>query len=133
MNPIAPEADVDQERQAIRLQNSVRLVTKQEEGRPLDRLPAGIFGFTYSPASDAIPLFARHAKASFEIHKPASGPYRILGYLAPTQIEAQGQDVKFYPDAYGEATKLVAITADRIGRLKGPSRANGNYLDVTLL
>ncbi|MEO8661552.1 MAG: hypothetical protein ABI693_23990, partial [Bryobacteraceae bacterium] len=128
MNPIAPETAVDQERQTIRLQNSVRLVTKQEDGRPLERLPDGIFGFTYSPASDAIPLFVRHAKASFEVHKPASGPYQILGYLAPSQVEARAQDVKLYPDAFGEATKLVAIASDRIGRLKGPSRAGGNYL-----
>lgn len=133
MNEIARETGTDQERQAIRLQNAVRVVTKEEDGRPLDRLPGGVYGFSYSPASDAIPLFTRHAAASFEIHKPATGPYQILGYVAPAQAEAQGQDVKLYPDAYGEATQLIALPADRITRLKGPSRAGGNCLDVTLL
>lgn len=131
-----PEPPDGGERETIRMRNGVRLIGPGEEGLPLDRLPGGVYGFSYSPATGAIPLFARHALGSFEIHKPASGPPHMLGYLAVQEAEAferaELQDVRLYPEPYGTSRTLLAVPGDRIVRAKGPSRSDGNYLSLTI-
>lgn len=128
--------DRDRDRDRVRVRNSVRLIRSEEEGFPIHRLPDGVYGFSYSPATEALPLFSRHAVGAFELHKPAAGGPQILGYVTPQQAAAfaenQLQDVKFYPDPFGDARALVAIPSERIVRAKGPSRLEGNYLELTV-
>src|SRR3954468_1744783 len=54
---------------ALRGTNKVRLVTEAEEGNGVNALPAGVYGFTYSPGLTSAPLFAVQRYRSFEIHK----------------------------------------------------------------
>ena len=51
---IADTADQEQ----LRAAHGVRLVTETEEGTGVDRLPGGVYGFTYSPGLPNAPLFA---------------------------------------------------------------------------
>lgn len=131
-----PEPEPDRERDAIRVRNLVRVITGIEEGCPLDRLPGGVYGFSYSPASDSVPLFAKRSLASFEIHKTAGASVQILGYVTGKESEAfaggDPQDIQLYPEVYQGADHLIAIPADRIVRAKGPSRRDGNYLTMAV-
>lgn len=126
----------DRDRSMFRVRHGVRPLQAAEEGNPVEGLPNGVYGFSYSPASEAIPLFARHSLQSFEIHKAADGEVHILGYLGSKQAEELKSggpaEVRLYPDAYGEATELTAIPLDAIVRSKGPSRSEGNYLTATV-
>ena len=56
---------------ALRVTNQVRLVTEAEEGTGVNALPAGVYGFTYSPGLASAPLFAVRRYRSYEIHKRA--------------------------------------------------------------
>jgi hypothetical protein len=89
--------------------------------------PARVYGFSYSPATEALPLFANQAVGSFEIHKPASGPPQVSGYLTTLEAEAfergERQDVKLYPQPLNTSRTLLAIPSDRIVRAKGPLAA----------
>src|SRR3954453_4945254 len=54
---------------ALRGTNKVRLVTEAEEGTGVNALPAGGYGFSYSPALSSAPLLPVPRSRSFEIHK----------------------------------------------------------------
>lgn len=131
-----PEPEPDRERDAIRVRNSVRVITGMEEGYPIDRLSGGVYGFSYSPASDSVPLFAKRSLSSFEIHKTAGGSVQVLGYVTSKEAGAfaagQVQDIQLYPEVCQGSHHLVAIPGDRIVRAKGPSRSDGNYLTMTV-
>ena len=59
--------------EALRGANKVRLVTEAEEGTGVNALPAGVYGFTYSPGPASAPLFAVRRYRSFEIHADQIG------------------------------------------------------------
>jgi hypothetical protein len=135
-NGAPEEPPVDRERETIRVRNSVRPIMPDEEGFPLDRLPTGVYGFSYSPATEALPLFGKHTVGSFEVHKPVAGSPQVLGYLTPQEAEAfergELQDVKLYPEPNDNSRTLLAIPSERVVRAKGPSRSDGNYLSITI-
>ena len=62
-DPVAAAQD------ALRGTNKVRLVTEAEEGTGVNALPAGVYGFSYSPGLSSAPLFAVPRYRTFEIHK----------------------------------------------------------------
>src|ERR671912_127518 len=79
---------------ALRGTNQVRLVTEAQEGTGVNALPAGVYGFTYSPGLASAPLFAVRRYRSYEIHKRAREtlvqiPYSRIKhhrqYAAPNQ------------------------------------------------
>lgn len=127
-----------EELDAIRLRHQVRLMTPEEEGFSIERLPEGIFGFTYAPNLPDTPLFRAYAMYSFEVHKLAGGSTALLGYVAEQEHAAieQGSEhieVRLYPEPYGQATRLVAVPSSRIVRSKErPSREDGNYFTMTV-
>ena len=59
------------EQAGLREAHRVRLVTSEEEGSGLNRLPPGVYGFTYSPGIDEAPIFAKRSFRSYEAHKLA--------------------------------------------------------------
>ncbi|MDX2151511.1 MAG: hypothetical protein SFV54_12310 [Bryobacteraceae bacterium] len=127
----------DAERESFRVRNAVRLVTSEEEGMPFDRLPSNVYGFTYSPNSDGLPLYSKNSLLSYEVHKLPAGEIEFIGFVTAKDAEAiERQDdfptLTFYPQAYKEATRIIALRRARIERMKGPSRENGNYLTLTL-
>ncbi|HBY59153.1 MAG TPA: hypothetical protein DEH78_04990 [Solibacterales bacterium] len=127
----------ERERQAFRARNAVRLVRTEEEGAPFNRLPSNVYGFTYSPNSEGLPLYAKHTLMSFEVHKLPNGEVEFIGYLTAKDAEAieRQEDfptVTFFPAEYNDAKTIIALRRSRIERMKGPSRENGNYLTLTL-
>jgi hypothetical protein len=105
-------------REALRREHDVRLVTPEEEGVSAEHLPAGVYGFTSSPAL-ASPLFALRKFRNFEVHRLASGVCAI-GFVTPANAAAlaHAQDdtvaVQLYPDAEGDAAVIVSVSYDRV-------------------
>ena len=124
-------------RDELRRAHGVRLVTIKEEGSGINRLPAGVYGFTYAPLGET-PLFERHAFHSFEVHKTADGESRVLVFVTPVNAEALRSataplDVHLFPDAWEEATELVSIPMSRISSKKLlTSREPGNWVAATV-
>src|SRR5262252_8738895 len=71
------------EQEALRTASKLRIVAEREEGTGVDALPAGVYGFTYSPALPNAPLFATRRFRSFETHKRADGDVLIVGFASP--------------------------------------------------
>lgn len=113
-------SSTDAIREALRRDHQVRLVTADQEGTAADELPAGVYGFTYSPAL-AAPLFAVRHSRNFEIHRLANGTTAIVGFVTPSEAaELTRPDrteismVMVHPDAEGDATAIVSLPYERI-------------------
>ena len=89
-------------REAIRAAHQVRLIERADEGKAAHKLPNGVFGFTFAPLTET-PLFAKHSHQSFEVHKLPNGELRLVGYVSPAN------ETRLYPDAWGDAVKLVSV------------------------
>lgn len=125
------------ERQALRDRLNLRVVTVEENGIPVDRLPEGVFGFTTSPSSDELPLFHKPIYQCTEIHKPAGGTISFIGYVTKKEAEtlqagAEPMALNLYPEPYEEATELVSIPDSRVDRRRLPTRDHGNAMKMDI-
>jgi hypothetical protein len=119
------------ERHALRDRLNLRLVTPEENGMPVDRLPEGVYGYTTSPSSDELPLFTKPIVHCTEVHKPVGGPIHFIGYVTKKDAEtfqagAEPMSLDLFPDPYEEATELISIPDSRVDRRKLPARDHGN-------
>jgi hypothetical protein len=101
----------------MRSQHGVGLVSAAQEGVAAADLPAGLYGFTSSPAL-ASPLFAIRHYRNFEVHCLASGP-AVVGFVRPDEAAslsaaADVVQIHLFPDVEDEASVIVAIGYDRI-------------------
>jgi hypothetical protein len=104
----------DQARERFRAAHKVRLITSQEEGRGFAKLPAGVYGFTYAPATET-PLFVKHSFGAYEVHKLGDGTGRLIAFCSAADAarlnsgrpEAFEADV--YPAAFQNATELITV------------------------
>lgn len=132
MSTVSSTAPGAGERERLRAEHKVRLITEQEEGSDLLRLPNGVYGFTYAPASQEIPVFMKQPLHSFEVHRGGDGSFFLLGCVKPAEAGKAEGEVDIYPDAYGDATTLMSIPYARVVQMKGPSRSDGNAVRVKL-
>jgi hypothetical protein len=132
----APEPEEPEELKQLRLLHGVRLVTPEEEGNSTLKLPGGVYGFTYAPALEEVPLFRKRLYRSFEVHKLPSGEEHVVGYVTSPEAEKieSGADyvqIRLYPEPYEDAVRLVSIPVDRMLNAKrATSRDEGNYLNL---
>jgi hypothetical protein len=104
---------------------------------PVHALPAGVFGFSYAPATET-PLFARKSYHSFEVHKRGDGSVHMLAFVTQSEadrLSAHGDDlhVTVYPDSYEQSDTLVSIPFERIlTSLYKPVRRDGNAVPLTI-
>jgi len=123
----------------LRAQHQVRLIEPGQQGSALSRLPAGIYGFTYSPGNEIVPLFAKSDYHSFEIHKATDGEGYVLGFVTPEEAGklesmAQGAPVRMYPSPWESSQILVSVPLSRMATSKrGLPREDGNPLPFTIL
>jgi hypothetical protein len=129
-------ATVDQE--ALRATHQVRLVTSDEEGTGVDQLPAGVYGFTYTPGIPVAPLFATRRYRNYEIHKLPSGEVYLIGFakadLARTLSTASEEmtlQVLPQPDTGDEV--LVTIPYTSMRRHRQYAAPNQDGFTVTVL
>jgi hypothetical protein len=126
-----------QQREQLRTQHHLRPVGGQEEGAPVHSLPAGVYGFSYAPATET-PLFARKSYHSFEVHKRGDGSAHMLAFVTKSEAERLAEhgddlEVTVYPDPYGESDTLVTVPFERIlTSLYKPVRRDGNAVPLTI-
>ena len=127
----------EQQREQLRSQHKLRPLRNEEEGVGITKLPNGVYGFTYAPATET-PLFVRKSYHSFEVHKTSNGAAHMLAFVAPAdaqriRAEEDEIDVTVYPDPYETATELVVIPFDRVlSSLYKPIRYDGNAVPLKL-
>ncbi|MEO8025899.1 MAG: hypothetical protein ABI823_05480 [Bryobacteraceae bacterium] len=122
--------------EGLRDQHGVQLVSGDQEGEAIHRLPSGVYGFTFSPFSREAPLFSRNSFLSFELHRVGEDTL-ILGYVDEAtagKIEKSDDvvDIDVFPVAKEQSSKLVAIPHSRISSAKPPDRLQSNRLRVAL-
>jgi hypothetical protein len=128
-------ATADQE--TLRTVHLVRLVTSEEEGTGVNALPAGVYGFTYSPGLPNAPLFAVRRYRSFETHKLASGDVFIIGFATREAVGALSSaltdvSLQVQPEPEGEANVLVTIPYSRIRQHRQYAAPNQHGFPVTV-
>ena len=124
-------------RDRLRRDHRVRLVTAEEEGYGVNRLPAGVYGFTYAPLGE-MPLFRKESYHSFEVHKTSDGQWHLIAFVTVGEADAgraarSQLEIHLYPDPWNESTDMVSLAGDRIAARKLlPSREPGNWIAVTV-
>lgn len=123
--------------EAIRARKQLTVVGPTLEGEPLRMLPDNIFGFTYSPLNESTPLFAKHTKQSFEVHKLTQGDVHLIGYLTPEESERfligrEAMEVHIFPEPYETSTAMVEVPLERVVKSKQLSRSEGNYMPLNI-
>lgn len=135
MPPVA-ETPSTHEAEALRKVHQVRLVAPDEQGFGADALPAGVYGFTYSPGLPNAPLFAERRYRSYETHKVAAEVY-VIGFATPEDAErlataAADITIKVRPQPEEACTTLVKVPYSRIRRHRQYAAPNQEGLTVTL-
>ena len=115
----------------------LRSLSATEEGTSIDRLPAGVIGYTYAPLTES-PVFSKRDYHCFEMQKLADGSVRFIAWVTPAEAEriraARDQfDLYVYPDPWKDATVEIALPVERCTRRnRNPIREEGNRLGITV-
>jgi hypothetical protein len=122
---------------ALRGINQVRLVTEAEEGNGVNALPAGVYGFTYSPGLASAPLFAVRRYRSFEIHKLATDTV-IVGFATADdagRLDSAAEEItiRVQPQPEDGRETLVQIPYSRIKQHRQLAAPNQHGFTVTVL
>jgi hypothetical protein len=121
----------------LRATHGVRVVTSEEEGSGVNALPAGTYGFTYSPALPNAPLFAVRRYRSYETHKLPSGEVFVIGFATDNdarQLATTAADLtlSIQPEPEQGHTTLVTIPYSRIRRHRQYAAPNEHGFTVTV-
>lgn len=119
----------------LRTQHQLRRVSEEENGTGIDRLPKGVYGFTYSPAADNFPLFKKRDLNCYEAHKLPDGSALLLGYLTKEEASQLASNKKtsilhLFPDLNEKATELVIIPMAQVVGHKENSQREGKGFEI---
>jgi len=122
---------------ALREANKVRLVTDAEEGTGVNALPAGVYGFTYSPGLTSAPLFAVRRYRSYEIHK-IGGETLVIGFATQedaAHLDSNGEEatIRVQPQPEDGRDTLVQIPYSRIRQHRQYAAPNQHGFTITVL
>jgi hypothetical protein len=129
-------ATSDQE--MLRTAHKVRVVSPAEEGTGVNALPAGVYGFTYSPGLPSAPLFAERRFRSYETHKLADGEIYVIGFadvetatvLASATTE---RTIQVQPEPDETASVLVEVPYSRIRQHRQYAAPNQHGFAVAVI
>ena len=127
------------DREQLRAERKLRLIETEEAGNSIEMSPKGVFGFTYSPNTEGVPLFPKHTFQVFEVHKLADETVHFIGFMTPEEAQKlaanaeEAVDLKLYPEPFENATQIVSVPQDRILRAKPVSREKGNWFPITVV
>lgn len=136
-NPEPLSQEMNRELERIRAAHRLRALTDTESGGGVNRLPNGVYGFTYSPVEDNFPLFNDRDLRSFESHKLEDGNILLLGFLTSEEketFEKRGSEaaIHLFPEPKGNADQLVRVPLARIARHVENSARKGTGLELYL-
>ena len=125
------------EQEQLRTAHNVRPVMGTEEGTGVNRLPGGVYGFTYSPGLPNAPLFAVRRYRSYEIHKLSTGDAFVIAFAdaeTARQIASAVSDVnvRVHSDAADAAAVLVKSPYARIRHHRQYAAPNQDGFVVTV-
>jgi hypothetical protein len=103
----------------------------------VNALPAGVYGFTYSPALPNAPLFAERRFRSYETHKVASGEIYVIGFAdvetaAAVVSTSEERAIQIQPEPEGSANVLVKVPYSRIRHHRQYAAPNQHGFTVTV-
>lgn len=129
------DASIEKQLEELRTKNQLRALTEDESGTGIDRLPAGVFGFTGSPAEDNFPLFNKKDLKSYEAHKLPDGSAILVGFVAQgdkMKLDAGRELVTIFlfPDPQNEANVMVTIPMMRVQSHRSLSQREGKGLEL---
>lgn len=133
--PVPIPDDVIARLEKLRSEHGLRALTGEESGSGVDRLPSGVYGFTYSPCEDNFPLFDRRDIRAFETYKLRDGTVHLLGFLTSPEAEAfeksEGErTLHLFAEPKGDATRLVEVPLSRIVDHVEGSQRKGTGLEL---
>jgi hypothetical protein len=122
---------------ALRGANKVRLVTEAEEGTGVNALPAGVYGFTYSPGLASAPLFTVRRYRSFEIHKRYDGETVVIGFATADDAgriasNVEELTIRMQPQPEDGRETLVQIPYSRIRHHRQYAAPNQDGFTLTV-
>jgi hypothetical protein len=124
-------------RDQLRSEHQVQLISPDDEGSAFDRIPNGVYGFTYAPGTET-PVFRGQSYHSFEVHKRPDGSGFLVAHCTPEDLAALKRggrtvEITAYPDPWEKATEAVAIPIGAVvsGYYK-PVRQDGNGIPLRL-
>jgi len=137
-NPDQLPQEVEHALEELRAAHALRTLTDDESGTGVDRLPGGVYGFTYSPALANSPLFKDRDLRSYEGHKLADGSVILLGFLTPSDKEAFESNagrvtLHLFAEPTGDADQLASIPVSRIENHVEYSQRGGQGLEIVVL
>lgn len=126
------------DQESLRLTHQVRIVSEAEEGTGVNALPAGVYGFTYSPGLPSAPLFAVRRYRSYETHKLQSGEVYVIGFAstdaARTLSTTTGEfTLQIHPQPESGYDVLVTIPYSSMRRHRQYAAPNQDGFTVTVL
>lgn len=124
------------EREKLRAERKLRLVSDSEAGEAIEFAPEAVYGFTYSPGTDGVPIFPKQTFQIFEVHKLGDGSVHYVGYMTEEDATALNSatdsvDLKLYPEPYEKAQRFVSVPKECIIRSRPVSREHGNWYPFT--
>lgn len=133
--PLAEE--LNRKFESLRAEHGLREVTAEDEGTGVDKLPAGVYGFTYSPAEENFPLFRSRELRSYETHKRADGSVILLGFLTETEKRAfetapETTTISLFPEPQGDVDQLVEVPMSRVVSHVEYSQRGGQGLQLSV-
>ncbi len=131
------DASVEKQFEELRANHKVRIVSEEEDGTGIDNLPGGVYGFTYSPASDNFPLFEKRALRSYEAHKLGDGTAVLVGFITEgesLQMSAGRESVTIhlFPEPQADATHLTTVPMTRVTSHKEHSQRGDTGLELEI-
>jgi len=124
--------------EALRARHQVRPLNAQEEGQAAHALPAGVYGYTYSPGLDQVPIFAQKKYHTFEVHRAIDGAEYLIGFAtaaeaAEIELAKEGALIRLFPDPWEDAQSLVSVPVSRMhASKKSLPREDGNPFAFTI-
>ena len=117
--------------ETLRNERKLRLVTKEEEGFNVYQLPNGVYGFTFAPGLQEVPLYSKRPFHSYEIQRLSNGEIHTIGFVTPAIAEAikgkESTQALIFPDPFGDSTVLVSLSDKRLQPAKkAVTREDGN-------
>lgn len=121
----------------LRLQHQVRPLDPREEGAALGSLSNGVYGYTYAPVQDEVPVFSRRSFHSFEIHKAADGAEYLIGFVTASEAQTiqagtPGASIRLFPDPWENSDCVVSVLISPGALPKRLPREDGNPVPITI-
>jgi hypothetical protein len=132
-----PKDPIEIERERLRIENQVRPLVVLEESFGVEKLPNGIYGFTYLPQRLDSPVLRSPRPDLFEVHKTPGGAIVVVGFVsigAARMMEtADGRfELRVYAAPQEEACFLVSIPTSHMMGFRQSSCGGGSFLDLEL-